>query len=457
VSAHIIDLKRNERNLLNKGKSVTRVFVDSRNFCDESMLDTQKLINLIKSSNKPNNYACTKNIQQADLIFYNACGHLESKEKESIRDIKELLRLKNNRARFIVWGCLPKINPNSLKDVYDGPLIGPEECWDFFHDYFSLPKKTNFDTFANTLNKSCMPKQTENGQRFLIEKLTRLYSFLNHQRLRLFPSRSLFITKDTWCIKIVHGCKNSCTYCSDRLAYKTVKSQSIQDIMMQFEQGLNRGHRHFWLVGRDLGSYGYDNGISLVDLLDKIIESYPKIDFKISLNHVSPNSLIEFYPKLEHILASKKIIHLGSHIQSGSNRILKLMGKNFSVQRWAEIISDIKKKYPEIKLMTSIMVGFPSETDNDFEKSINLLKTIDFDGVNIYKYDERPNLPSLKIENPVSETIKNKRYHQMEYHRTLSKIKNLTGQTQILTISGLNQFLEMASILLRRLLRSYVL
>ncbi len=440
--------------LLIKGNSAKKVFVGSTDYCEESMLDTQKLINLIKSSDQSNNYVCTKNVHQADLIFYNACGHLESKERESINDIKELLRLKNNRARLIIWGCLPKINPASLKDFYDGPLIGPEECWDFFRNYFSLLKEKNFDTFANTLNRSNIPKQAENGQQSLIEKFTHLYSFFNYQRLRLFHFRRRMITKNTWYIKIVNGCKNSCTYCSDRLAYKTVKSQSIQEIKMQFEHGLDRGHRYFWLVGRDLGSYGIDKGITLVDLLDEMIESYPKIDYKISLNHVSPNSLIELYPKLEHILASKKIVQLGSHIQSGSSRILKLMGKNFSVDNWVEIINDIKRKYPKIKLATSIMVGFPDETDKDFERSINLLKTMLFDRVMIYKYNERPNLPSLRIEKRISEAIKNKRYHEMEYYRTLCYIKKQIGQTQIPTFSDLNLFFDMASILLRKLFRS---
>ena len=114
---------------------------------------------------------------------------------------------------MIIWGCLPKINPASLKDVYDGPLIGPEECWDFFHNYFSLPKENNF-AFANKLNENNLLMRA-------------CAHFLNYTGMGLLNFRKGIIKKNIWYIKIVHGCKNSCTYCSDRLAYKTVKSQSI--------------------------------------------------------------------------------------------------------------------------------------------------------------------------------------------------------------------------------------
>jgi tRNA A37 methylthiotransferase MiaB len=432
---------------------VTKVFVDSTDYCEESMLDAQKLINIIKSSNPSNNYVFTKNIHQADLIFYNACGHLDCKEKQSLNDIETLRKLKNPKSRLIIWGCLPKINPASLKDVYKGPLIGPEDCWDFFHNHFSLPKEKNFDVNANTINKHNIPQQIENRQKSLTEKFTQFYASFEDQRDKFFNFRKRLTTKNMWYIKIVHGCKNSCTYCSDRLAYKTVKSQSIQSIIRQFEDGLNRGYRSFFFVGRDLGSYGYDTGLTLVDLLDEIIKRYPKADYTITLNNVSPNSLIELYPRMEHVLTSKKIINLGTHIQSGSNRILKLMGKKFLVDEWAEIISDIKKKYPKVKLETSIMVGFPSETYDDFEQSVNLIKNLLLDRIIIYKYEERPNLPSLKLKNPISAITKDKRYRQIEYHATLCKIKKRLRQSHIPSVSDLNLFLDVANMLSRKLFR----
>ena len=429
-------------------KHLKKVYVNSTEGCEEASLDTQRVINLIKSYGSRKNFIYTKNIRQADLVIYNACAHLQKKQNESITNIKKLQKMKKKSAKIIVWGCLPKIDPISLKKIYNGPLIGPEESWDFFKNQFN-PSNNKEDINANTLNNCTMPQEISNKQPSKREKITNLYNYFESRRDWLLNVGEKKIVKNRWYIKIVSGCKNNCTYCSDLLAYKTVKSQPIETIINQFELGLKRGYRHFHFVGRELGSYGYDIDSTLAQLLEKIIEKFSKNNFKISLINISPNSLIELYPDLQKTLASKKINWLGSHIQSGSSRILKLMGKNFSLNKWTETIKDIEKKYPYIKLETSIMVGFPSETKKDFEKSANLLNNLFFDKVNLYKYNERPNLPSKKIKNQIPESVKNKRYYEMKYHSTFCRIKNQTKNGKLLTIPTLNLFFDLVNIPLR--------
>ena len=433
-----------------------KIFIDSTNYCEEARLDTQQLKNLVKSFEPQKNFIYTTNIRQADLITYRACGHLLSKQAESIRDIQKLLKDKKSSAKLIVWGCLVKINPTSLKDIYDGPMIGPEEAWDFFHSLFSISKTKTLDIYANTLNNYHIPKQVVKGQLSQIEKLKTIYTQNFSQRNRIFNFRKERIKKNFWYIKISSGCKNRCTFCTDLLAYKSLKSQPINSIIKQFDQGLSKGYKFFFLSGRDLGSYGYDIGSTLPELLDVIIKRYSQIDYKIYLNKISPNSLINMYPKLDPLLSSGKIVLIGSHIQSGSDRLLKLMGKKFSINKWVKIIKVIQKKYPKITLETSIMVGFPSETDKDFKKTINLLHYILFDGVVIYKYNERPNLPSLRIEKRIPEIIKNKRYNQMRHHVTFCEIKKRFRRTQFRAPYDLNLFIEISLILLRKLARNYV-
>ena len=278
------------------------------------------------------------------MIIYRACGHLKELEDESIRDIKKLLELKKNKASLIVWGCLPKINPASLTEFYDGPLIGPEEIWDFLSNFFPLPQNKE-TVHANLLNKHYIPKQTNNDQPIQKESELNLNNYFISQLRRLFFFRKKKILQNTWYIKILTGCKNNCTFCSDRLVYKSVRSIPIKEILKQFKLGLSKGYRYFYLEGRDLGSYGYDTDTTLVNLLEEIIENHRQESYKIFLYNISPNSLIELYPDLERVLASKKIFHLGSHIQSGSKRILKLMGKNLSIGKWVEVIKEIQKSF----------------------------------------------------------------------------------------------------------------
>jgi tRNA A37 methylthiotransferase MiaB len=430
------------------------VYFDLTDYCEEAKLDTQQLVNLIKLSNEQSNFRYTNSVQDADLIIYRACGHLESQQNESIRDIKKLLSIKKSGAKLLVWGCLAKINPDSLKEVYDGPLIGPEESWDFFCDYFSVPK-TSDDVFANLLKIPNIFNQAEQEQRSQTKK-KKAHNPFEPQLQKLFYLKKKLIMQNMWYIKIVSGCKNNCTYCSDRLAYKSVKSVPIEEIVEQFELGLNKGYRYFYLVGRDSGSYGYDKGITLVDLLNKVVEKNRQIDYKIFVNNFSPSSLVELYPKLQPVLESQKIGSIGSHIQSGSNRVLKLMGKKISVEKWGSVIKDIRKKYPKIKLETSIMVGFPSETDKDFEQTLTLLDNVEFDRIDVYKYNERPNLPSLRIPNPVPETTKNKRYNQIKYQFTICKMKKRLKHIQLLTIADLNLFINTTRLLLGAHNRDYL-
>ena len=316
-------------------------------------------------------------------------------------------------AQLIVWGCLPKINPASIQEVYDGPFVGPEE-WNFFSDFFNQPRGRVNQVFANAL---CSPSKNPSLQR----------------RINDFMGRKLYSHIDRkWYIKIVSGCRNCCTYCVDHLAYTWTRSVPIEIILKQFELGLKAKYKHFYFVGRDLGSYGYDIGSTLAELLNKIEAAYPDQTYKISIPNVSPNSLITLYPKLYPTLLSKKIFEIGSHIQTGSERILKLMDRTVKLDDWKKTIQDLDKNYQKIRIITSIIVGFPGETEEDFKKTTNLLSNLVFDKVEVYKYNERPNLPSLKLKCPVPEAIKIRRWKKVKSLTRVNTLRKRIKRNRIL-------------------------
>jgi threonylcarbamoyladenosine tRNA methylthiotransferase MtaB len=326
------------------------VFVDTNQYCEEANLDSQKLVNFVKNIG----HIHTTDVRQADVIIFYACGHLRTHEDDSVKIINEINRLKKPSSDFIVWGCLPKINPCSMKDIYDGPFVGPED-WDFFSDYFGQPR----EVLNNTLNvhAKLIGERRSPGRRMI--------SFL----------RGWFYGRigETWYIKVESGCKNCCTYCSDRLARKWIKSVQVNTVLEQFEAGLRRGFKYFYLVGRDLGSYGFDVGLTLADLLNKMIERHPNEDYKVYLTNVSPNSLIDLYPYVNRSFLSEKTFELGSHIQSASSKILKLMGKPFSMNEWLRIMEDIDRDNPQIRTRTSIIEVFQEKTKRIFKNQLTWL------------------------------------------------------------------------------------
>jgi tRNA A37 methylthiotransferase MiaB len=400
------------------------IYVDVTPYCEEAKLNTQRLINIISLNDTE--FGITNDIEQADLVLYYACGHLKSLEDRSIRDLNEILRLKKDSSRLIVWGCLPKINPELIKEIYDGALIGPEEAGDFFCSLFNLPKEKILNIHTNKLylkneqirrfDESSKLLKIDNRFNGAFSHIGRVYNNFKQR----FYWRSI---GDRWYIKIEDGCKNSCTYCSDRLVYKTVKSELSQNIIDQIDLGLRKGYRFFYLIGRDLGSYGQDLGINLPVLLNRIIDKFPNKNCKLILYNISPNSLIEMYPELEHLLSSGNVFELGCHIQSGSDKVLKLMGKTFTTSEWRWVIKDICKKYPKIRLLSSVMVGFPGETEEDFTQTIDSLKNGYFDNVDVYEYSERPNLPAVRLKGIVSEWTKKKRYVKTLYYANFCSIK----------------------------------
>jgi threonylcarbamoyladenosine tRNA methylthiotransferase CDKAL1 len=291
-------------------------------------------------------------------------------------------------------------------------MVGPED-WSFFFELLgqSISENQKDEISANLF----VNEQLEITHALPI---SRLYAFVLGFR-RALDGRP----KKLWYIRIESGCSNCCTYCSDVLAYKSFKSQSIESILHQFSLGLKKGYKYFALIGRDQGSYGLDKNLSLADLLKAIIKNFPNQDYQLLLDQVSPNTLINIYPELNSEILSTRIFELGSHIQSGSDRILRLMGKNFKARDWIKVVKDISVNYPNVRLHTSIIVGFPSESEHDFAKSINLLKEVLFDKIFVYSYSERPGLPSLKIGGCIPESTKRGRRRKMKLAAKLNTYK----------------------------------
>lgn len=387
-----------------------KVYVVSNNFCGEARLETQRLIDIISRASAPRAYMCVNKIDDADLIIFYTCGHLQTQETDSINTIRKILKQKKASSELIVWGCLPKINPKSVRRVYGGPMVGPED-WAFFYELFNQPKGIAESVTANMLS-------VDDGFASATMDIRR-------EILRFIPILDIlpFPRKRIWYIRIESGCANHCTYCSDMLAYRSVRSQPIERILQQFTLGLRNGYKYFYFAGRDLGSYGCDMEISLANLLQAIYEKYPHQDYKLLLDQVSPNALVDIYPDLNNSFLSTKVFELGSHIQSGSDRTLSLMGKRFKVQDWIRTIQSISRDHPQIRLNTTMMVGFPGESEQDFRESINLVNNVLFDEISVYKYNERPCLPSLKIRGRIPEKTKRKRERTMWYYAKLNNIR----------------------------------
>jgi len=293
--------------------------------------------------------------KEADIIILNTCGVKEQTETKIYKYIKDrLLSLKNKE--IIVCGCLVDINSEKLISL--------------------LP----------------------NARCFRIKDKQKLIKELNIYRIKQENKK---ITK---AIAIANGCLGNCSYCAVKFARGRLKSKKIKEICDEIKKARREEAKEILLTAQDTACYGLDINTNIVELLKEIVK-IPG-NFKIRLGMGNPQYLKKYKKELVEMFKSEKIYKfLHVPVQSGNNRILKLMNRGYSRKEYLELIKYFRKNIKELTLATDIIVGFPTETENEFEDTLNLIKKCEFDIVNISRFGQRKNIEANKHKE-LSGTIK---------------------------------------------------
>ncbi len=303
---------------------------------------------------------------KAEYIIINSCAVKEPTEKRMLWRIGELQKLaEKSGAKLIVYGCLPKINSNAIGEISEKIIqMGPD--LQELADYFHLP-----------------PEQNE------LE--------INEERANKFIS----------IIPICKGCLQNCTYCCTKFARGALKSSSIEAINARFRSAIKQTPE-VWLTAQDTAAYGADIKTDLAELLEALLQN--KGTYRIRIGMMNPQHLLKIYDEFVEQFADPhtyKFLHIP--LQSGSDRILKQMGRGYRANDFAELAKKLKKKFPELSLSTDIIVGFPSETEQDFKKTIGIIEKIRPDIVNISKFGARPGTKAKEMKLQVPGAVINRR------------------------------------------------
>ena len=296
----------------------------------------------------------------ADLIIFSTCAFSSVTEEFSIQDLELVKKNKKPSAELIVCGCLPEINPDRLASIFNGSTFGPRSY--------------------EKLNEILYPK--------------RGYQEFSHQ------NTTVTYGKDTFVIQIHEGCPGNCSYCAIKLSIGKLKSTPIDDVINEFHKGMKQGYTKFFLLGDCSGAYGLDNKETLGHLLKRILEF--DNDFSLSLTDIAPFYLPFCFNEIKMLCAKKKLNSLYIATQSANSRILNLMRRNFDMNRAKEMLVEIKNLNPSIELTTSIIVGFPSETMEELNDTIEFCKQVDFNKLFCHGYSARPNVDSAKLPGQLS-------------------------------------------------------
>jgi len=372
------------------------------NGCPESRLDNTNLRDCITS----NGYNVVSDYTIADLIIFRACGLTELNADFSIEIIKNLSKNKKKESKIIVWGCLPKIDPNKLGVLKDDITIYETES-EILNNVFNIDDEFN-NVYSNhpseIYNYEGVKKKNFKGK--IYDYLSNYFSIMN-------PNKKIYY------IKIANGCMHSCTFCAIKKSRGKLKSYNEDKILSQFKEGIEKGYKYFGLLGTDVGSYGKDKGSNIINLLNRMCDV--EGDFKIGLRNFYPDDLITHFDELIPLFESGKIWFIVSSIQTGSERILHKMGRKYDIEKFKHYVKYLNRNHPEIIIRTQIIVGFPSETDDDFKQSMKMLDEIYFDWVEVFMFSSRPGTLAASMADQVSENSKKERANKMMLKTFLQK------------------------------------
>ncbi len=227
-------------------------------------------------------------------------------------------------------------------------------------------------------------------------------------------------------IPISTGCLGMCSYCITKLARGELKSRTPKQIMERFKSLISNGTREIRLSCQDTASYGADIQENLPDLLRQLCE-IPG-DHRIRIGMMNPDTAIPILYELIEVMRNEKIynfVHLP--LQSGSDKILWKMNRNYTVEDWIGVVEKLRKTFPSITISTDVIVGFPGETDDDFKMTEKVLKTVRPDIVNITRFSTRPGTPAADMKNRVHSRIKKERSKILtDLHMEISRSINET-------------------------------
>lgn len=341
---------------------------------------------------------------EAMIELFEDSGYINIKEEEGVADIYlintcTVTNLSDRKSRQFIRSAKKK-NPDAIVAVVGCySQVSPEE----------VAKLDEVDIIVGTTERSQIVELCEEFS----ETKTKINIVRDIKGFKEFQALDISKISDMTraYIKIQDGCNQYCTYCIIPYARGNVRSRPIEDILTEVERLASAGFKEVVLTGIHVASYGKD----LKDYgLIEVIEEIAKVSGieRIRLSSVEPNLVTEEFTSRLHA-TGKVCDHFHLSLQSGSDRVLKLMRRRYDTETYAEKISILRKYFPDAGITTDIIVGFPSETDEDFAETLNLVEEIAFSKIHVFKYSMRKNTPAAEMTEQIHGSIKTERSKEL--------------------------------------------
>ena len=353
---------------------------------------------------------------KADLVLLNTCSIRENAHNKAFGMLGRLKHLKKEKTDLIIGlcGCMAQEVSVVERILRDYPFVN------FVlgtHNMYQLPEVLDQAVLDNSTQVEVYSREGD------------LYEGLPVIRANSFKAY----------VNIIYGCDKFCTYCIVPYTRGRERSRLKEDILAEIDQLIQEGYQEVTLLGQNVNAYGkdlYDN-YNLGDLLEEIaLKNIPRIRFMTSHPWDFTDKMIEVIGKYPNIMPS---VHLP--VQSGSSRILKIMGRRYTRESYLELFHKIKEMVPGVCISTDIIVGFPGESEEDFLETMSLVEECQFDNAFTFIFSKRDGTPACRLEDDTPVEVKEERLQRLNEvvnHYFLENHKKMIGKTVKVLVEGVS-------------------
>ena len=377
--------------------------------CSKNLIDTEIAIGHFKN----NGYIITNNPEDADIIVVNTCGFIDSAKEEAINTILEMAQYKNKKCKYLIaMGCLVQRYYNDL--VKSLPEV---DLFIKLDEYNKLWEKIN-----NLVENDIFDKE----EKETITKISQVKKLPLPTREEFFE-RVVTTGKNYAYLKIGEGCSNNCTYCAIPYIRGPFVSRKMEDVIEEAKILAKEGIKELIVIAQDTTKYGIDiyGEPKLAELLEELvkIDGIEWIRFLYSYPEGITDKLIKVVKNNDKICK-----YFDIPIQHISNKILKIMNRRTSKEYIEDLISKIRKEIPEVVLRTSLIVGFPGETQEDFDELYEFVNKTKFDRLGTFMYSKEENTPASRLPNQIHHSTKRARYNKIMKEQKEIATENLKNK-----------------------------
>lgn len=354
--------------------------------------------------------------EKADLVLLNTCSIRENAHNKAFGMLGRLKHLKSTKKDLIVGLCGCMAQEASVVEE----ILNKYKWINFVcgtHNLYQLPNIIDKAILENKLQIEVFSKEGDLVEGLPVIRTNDYKAYVN----------------------IIYGCNKFCTYCIVPYTRGRERSRTYQDILKEVDELVNDGYREITLLGQNVNAYGKDlyDDYTLANLLEDIAKKdIPRVRFMTSHPWDFTDEMIEVIGKYPNIMPS---IHLP--VQSGSSRVLKLMGRRYTKESYLELFDKIKKIVPGCAVSTDIIVGFPGETEEDFQETLDLVNKCKYDNAFTFIFSEREGTPACKLKDKVEESVKEERLQRLNAvvnKYFLENNKKLEGKVVEVLVEGLS-------------------